>query len=83
MLRTPKTPHVVHQHQDRPAGIRATLAVIPAGLPGAVPRPRNLDYVYEFTELDPGTKLAMRTAQGPFPMQTTYTWADADGASTA
>jgi uncharacterized membrane protein len=43
---------------------------------------RNLDYVYEFTELDPGTKLTMRTAQGPFPMQTTYTWADADGSST-
>ncbi|WP_307464274.1 SRPBCC family protein [Pseudarthrobacter oxydans] len=43
---------------------------------------RNLDYVYEFLELDPGTKLIMRTAQGPFPMQTTYTWADADGSST-
>ena len=43
---------------------------------------RNLDYVYEFTELDPGRKLVMRTAQGPFPMQTTYTWADADGSST-
>lgn len=43
---------------------------------------RNLDYVYEFTELDPGTKLIMRTAQGPFPMQTTYTWADVDGSST-
>jgi uncharacterized membrane protein len=43
---------------------------------------RNLNYVYEFTELDPGRKLVMRTAQGPFPMQTTYTWADADGSST-
>lgn len=43
---------------------------------------RNLDYVYEFTELDPGTRLVMRTAQGPFPMQTTYTWADPDGTST-
>ncbi|AOT04371.1 SRPBCC family protein [Arthrobacter sp. U41] len=43
---------------------------------------RDLDYVYEFTELEPGTKLVMRTAQGPFPMQTTYTWADADGSST-
>lgn len=43
---------------------------------------RNLDYVYEFTELDPGTKLVMRTAQGPFPMQTMYTWADAGGSST-
>lgn len=43
---------------------------------------RDLDYVYEFTELEPGTKLVMRTAQGPFPMQTTYTWADADGSAT-
>lgn len=43
---------------------------------------RDLDYVYEFTELDPGTKLVMRTMQGPFPMQTTYTWVDADGAAT-
>lgn len=43
---------------------------------------RDLNYVYEFTQLDPGTKLVMRTAQGPFPMQTTYTWADADGSST-
>lgn len=43
---------------------------------------RTLDYVYEFTELDPGRRLVMRTAQGPFPMQTTYTWADADGSST-
>lgn len=43
---------------------------------------RNLDYVYEFTELDPGTRLVMRTAQGPFPMQTTYTWADTEGSAT-
>lgn len=43
---------------------------------------RTLDYVYEFTELDPGRKLVMRTAQGPFPMQTTYTWQDAHGGST-
>ncbi|MEV7133592.1 SRPBCC family protein [Arthrobacter sp. NPDC093128] len=43
---------------------------------------KSLEYVYEFTELDPGRKLVMRTAQGPFPMQTTYTWTEAAGGST-
>jgi uncharacterized membrane protein len=42
---------------------------------------RNLDYVYEFTELVPGEKLTMRTSQGPFPMQTTYSWSDENGAT--
>ncbi|MGX9898906.1 SRPBCC family protein [Arthrobacter sp. SA17] len=36
---------------------------------------RTLDYVYEIIELLPGQRLVMRTAQGPFPMQTTYAWA--------
>lgn len=35
---------------------------------------RRLAYTYEVVELDPGRKLVMRTAQGPFPMETTYTW---------
>jgi uncharacterized membrane protein len=35
---------------------------------------RRLEYVYEIVELVPGERLVMRTAQGPFPMQTTYTW---------
>ena len=35
---------------------------------------RRLEYTYEVTELDPGRKLVMRTAEGPFPMHTTYTW---------
>ena len=42
---------------------------------------RNLDYVYEITELVPGEKLTMRTSQGPFPMQTTYAWSDEKGAT--
>jgi len=35
---------------------------------------RDLEYTYEITEYEPGEQLVMRTAQGPFPMQTTYTW---------
>lgn len=36
---------------------------------------RRLAYDYEVAELIPGERLVMRTAQGPFPMETTYTWA--------
>src|SRR5215471_15063496 len=35
---------------------------------------RTLAYTYEFVEWSPGAKLVMRTAEGPFPMETTYTW---------
>ena len=38
---------------------------------------RRLAYDYEFVEVEPGAKLVMRTQQGPFPMETTYTWSDA------
>jgi uncharacterized membrane protein len=36
---------------------------------------RRLEYSYEIVELLPGERLVMRTAEGPFPMETTYTWA--------
>jgi hypothetical protein len=35
---------------------------------------KELAYTYEITEYVPGVKLIMRTAEGPFPMETTYTW---------
>ena len=35
---------------------------------------RTLRYDYEIVEHVPGERLVMRTSQGPFPMQTTYTW---------
>ena len=43
---------------------------------------RTLSYTYEIRELVPGERLVMSTAQGPFPMETTYTWDDAGEAGT-
>lgn len=40
---------------------------------------RRIEYTYEVVDLVPGERLVMRTAQGPFPMQTTYTWEPAEG----
>lgn len=35
---------------------------------------RRLAYTYEVVDLVPGRRLVMKTAQGPFPMETSYTW---------
>ena len=35
---------------------------------------RRIAYTYEVTELEPGARLVMQSAEGPFPMRTTYTW---------
>jgi uncharacterized membrane protein len=43
---------------------------------------RRLSYTYEVTELVPGERVVMRTAAGPFPMETTYTWHDAVAGAT-
>ena len=43
---------------------------------------RELAYTYEIVELVPGERLVMRTAEGPFPMETTYTWSQVGDGST-
>ena len=35
---------------------------------------RRMAYTYEVVELILGERLTMRTAEGPFPMETTYAW---------
>jgi uncharacterized membrane protein len=43
---------------------------------------RRLTYTSEVTELVPDVRLVMRTADGPFPMETTYEWTDTAGGGT-
>ena len=44
---------------------------------------RRLAYTYEVRDLVPGERFVMSTAEGPFPMETTYAWEDAgDGTTT-
>jgi Polyketide cyclase / dehydrase and lipid transport len=43
---------------------------------------KRLAYIYEIAEYEPGSRLVMRTSQGPFPMETIYIWEDAPGGAT-
>ena len=43
---------------------------------------RRLEYTYEVREHAPGERFVMSTAEGPFPMETTYAWRDAAGGGT-
>jgi uncharacterized membrane protein len=40
---------------------------------------RRLRYTYEVAEFVPGERLVMRTAEGPFPMETSYRWESTGG----
>jgi uncharacterized membrane protein len=43
---------------------------------------KELAYIYEIAYYHPGKSLVMRTMDGPFPMETTYTWEALDGEAT-
>ena len=43
---------------------------------------RRLVYTYEVREMVPGERFVQGTAQGPFPMETTYTWEDTPAGGT-
>jgi uncharacterized membrane protein len=43
---------------------------------------RRLAYTYEVIEHVPNERLVMRTTEGPFPMETTYTWESVSGGAT-
>jgi uncharacterized membrane protein len=60
----------------RPMGVGSRVAFVAHFLG------RRLAYTYEIAEFVPGERLIMRTADGPFPMETTYTWRAIDGRST-
>jgi hypothetical protein len=66
----------VEWHTPRPLAAGTRLAFVATFLG------RRLEYTYEVRELVPGERFVMRTAQGPFPMETTYAFADAGPGAT-
>ena len=43
---------------------------------------KRLAYTYEVLEHEPGERFVMSTAEGAFPMETTYEWSEAPGGGT-
>jgi hypothetical protein len=43
---------------------------------------RRLAYTYQVLEISAGERFVMSTAEGPFPMETTYAWHDLPGGRT-
>ena len=66
----------VRWQTEPPVGVGSRMAFVARFLG------RRLAYTYEVVELVSGQRLVMRTAQGPFPMETTYTWQAVDAART-
>jgi uncharacterized protein YndB with AHSA1/START domain len=61
---------------ERPLSIGTRLAFVARFLG------RTLSYTYQVTDFVPAERLVMATAEGSFPMETTYTWTDLPGRGT-
>ena len=66
----------VEWRTERPLAVGSRIAFVAQFLG------RRLAYTYEVREFVPGERFVMSTAEGPFPMETTYTWEDAPGGGT-
>ena len=61
---------------DKPAAVGSRISFVARFLG------RKLEYTYEITTFAPDEELVMRTAEGPFPMETTYRWDDTPSGGT-
>ena len=66
----------VEWRSPKPVGVGSRIAFVAQFLG------RQLTYTYEVKEFVPGERFVMSTAEGPFPMETTYTWEDTPNGST-
>jgi uncharacterized membrane protein len=66
----------VEWRSQKPAAVGSRIAFVARFLG------RRLAYTYEVREVVPGERFVMSTAEGPFPMETTYTWEDSAGGAT-
>ena len=69
--------HPIGRVGDDPTRHRRVADAVPGSLPRA-----DLVYTYEVRELVSGEKVVMGTSDGPFSMETTYTFEDAPGGGT-
>ena len=63
-----KNIHSVEWITEKPATVGTRVAFVARFLG------KELSYTYEIVDFIPQQRLTMRTAEGPFPMETTYTW---------
>jgi uncharacterized membrane protein len=66
----------VEWRTPRPAAVGSRVAFVARFLG------RRLAYTYEIRELVAGERLVMSTSDGPFAMETTYTWVDSPSGGT-